>query len=267
MRGIESQWAAQAGLQQRCRIVDSGNSLDGECRKTLNQYTKVTPVTDKPPNAIPLEACRCPHERDRRGLAAWPPRGWRKRSGVVVLGSTVVLVSAVVVGAVGAWTRTAAVAPISVANPRVVVLKSKRVVHLLDGKDLVRTYPIDLGVSPAGQKRRQGDGRTPEGAFHVVTKNANSEYHRFVGIDYPDDAAVERGLAQGLVSIGEASSIRSALRDGQCPDWGTALGGGIGIHGGRTGRDTTGGCIALLDKHIDELFSVLRIGDPIEIRP
>ena len=58
---------------------------------------------------------------------------------------------------------------ISLSAPRVVVLKAQRVLHLFDGDLLVRAYPVDLGTSPAGPKRRKGDGRTPVGSFRVVT--------------------------------------------------------------------------------------------------
>jgi murein L,D-transpeptidase YafK len=139
--------------------------------------------------------------------------------------------------------------------------------HLFDGERLVRTYPVDLGVVPVGRKRRKEDGRTPVGTFRVVTKNADSPYHRFIGIDYPDVATAKWGLAHGLISEGEATSIRRALKAGRRPDWNTALGGGIGIHGHRIGRDWTGGCLALSDEHVEELFAVLRVGDRVEILP
>ncbi len=161
--------------------------------------------------------------------------------------------------------RTAA--PFLLTSPCVVILKAKRTLYLLDGDQLVRSYPIDLGAEPVGPKRRKGDRRTPLGLFRVATKNAESPYSRFIGLDYPDAAAAGWGLARGLVSPGEAASIRRAREAGRCPDWGTALGGGIGIHGRRQGRDWTGGCIALADGHVEELFSVLRIGDPVEILP
>lgn len=156
---------------------------------------------------------------------------------------------------------------ISVTEPRVVVIKSQRVLHLFNGKTLVRSYAIDLGTAPTGDKRRRGDGRTPLGAFSVVTKNVDSPYHRFLGIDYPNQAAVERGLAHGLVSFGEAGAILDALASGGCPDWSTSLGGGIGIHGRRRGSDWTAGCIAVDDEDVEELFDVLRIGDRVEILP
>jgi len=156
---------------------------------------------------------------------------------------------------------------VSLSNPRAVVLKSKRLLHLFDGDVLVRSYPIDLGRSPVGPKRVEGDGRTPIGRFHLVSKNADSPYHRFLGIDYPNIEAVEWGLDKGVISRGEAAGIRGAIAQGQCPDWGTALGGGIGIHGKRRGEDWTAGCIALSDEQVEELFSVLRIGDPVEVLP
>ena len=101
----------------------------------------------------------------------------------------------------------------------------------------------------------------------MISKNRNSPYYRFLGINYPDRTAVALGLARGLVSAGEASAILNALDAGRCPDWSTALGGGIGIHGRRLGRDWTAGCVALADEHVEELFAVLRIGDVVEILP
>lgn len=157
--------------------------------------------------------------------------------------------------------------PNAISQPRVVVLKSRRILHLFDADRLVRTYPIDLGVAPLGPKRKKNDGRTPEGTFHVISKNAGSSYHRFIGLDYPDPTAADWGMDHGLISPGEAGGIRAAWRGRRCPPWNTALGGGIGLHGHRKGRDWTGGCIAVSDGHIDELFAVLRIGDPVEILP
>jgi lipoprotein-anchoring transpeptidase ErfK/SrfK len=70
-----------------------------------------------------------------------------------------------------------------------------------------------------------------------------------------------------LISGGQAVSLLQAIAADQRPDWDTPLGGGIGIHGHREGTDWTAGCIALSDEHVEELFQVLRIGDPIEILP
>lgn len=169
--------------------------------------------------------------------------------------------------AVGGGEGTRGGDALPVESPHVVVLKSARSLLLFDGHSLVRSYPIDLGTSPIGQKRIAGDGRTPEGRFRIVTKNADSPYHRFLGISFPDPEAVERGLRDGLLSTGDALRLLEAAEDGRRPDWRSGMGGGIGLHGHRRGDDWTGGCVALKDEHIAELFSILRIGDSVEILP
>jgi len=202
-----------------------------------------------------LDSVSGPHFDVRRFLAAF--------GGALTAFALVVWVGA----ASGGGASSVATAVLRVNDPRVVILKGKRQLHLFDGGNLVRTYSVDLGVAPTGRKRHAGDGRTPEGSFRVVTKNSDSPYHRFLGISYPDKTAVESGLRDGLISTGEAAGILEALAGGRRPEWQTALGGGIGIHGHRQGTDWTGGCVAIADEQIEELFSVLRVGDPVEILP
>jgi lipoprotein-anchoring transpeptidase ErfK/SrfK len=194
-------------------------------------------------------------------------RRWAETAIGVVLGGVLLVLATVALTGTSRRAGASTSASISLQSPRVVLLKARRVLHLFDGETLVRSYPVDLGTAPIGQKRLRGDGRTPTGEFRVVTKNPESRYFRFIGIDYPNEEAVEWGVRHGLVSPGEAASIRAALNRGRCPDWGTDLGGGLGIHGHRKGRDWTAGCVALSNEHVDELFSVLRIGDPVEILP
>jgi murein L,D-transpeptidase YafK len=154
-----------------------------------------------------------------------------------------------------------------VDNPKIFVIKSTRKLYLFDGDHLVRSYSVSLGSEAVGQKNRAGDGRTPEGLFRICTKNALSPNHRFLGINYPDQSAIVRGASTGLVSEGEALAIVTALRENRCPPWTTALGGGLGFHGTGSALQETAGCIGLLDRDIEELFSVLRMGDPVEILP
>lgn len=188
------------------------------------------------------------------------------RASAVLVGVLAITIC-VCLGVVAVAHGVALPSAITVREPRLVVLKSQRIAHLFDGDQLIRSYPIDLGFSPDGQKMCMADGRTPVGRFRVATKNPESPYHRFLGINYPHEDAVRLGLRSGLITQGEAVRIRAALSAGRCPDWTTALGGGIGIHGHRLGRDWTAGCVAVADRHIEELFSVLRVGDPIEILP
>ena len=152
-------------------------------------------------------------------------------------------------------------------QPRVVILKSARKLHLFDGSSLVRTYDIALGFNPAGPKRVEGDGRTPLGKFRICTKNPDSAFHLFMGIDYPDPPVAFGALREGLISAGEFSSIIAAHEGERCPIWTSALGGGIGIHGHGTFTDWTAGCVAMDDRDVEELFGVLRLGDTVEILP
>lgn len=156
---------------------------------------------------------------------------------------------------------------LTVKSPYVVVLKSAGELHLFDGEALVRSYSIALGPEPVGQKIRIGDGRTPEGVFRVCAKKMESEHHRFIGLDYPNPKAVERGLADGLISDGQAHEMMRAHESGECPSWTSALGGGIGIHGGLAAEPMTAGCVSLTDEDVEELFGVLRVGDVVEILP
>ncbi|MCX7778561.1 MAG: L,D-transpeptidase, partial [Armatimonadetes bacterium] len=61
--------------------------------------------------------------------------------------------------------------------------------------------------------------------------------------------------------------IVGAIRDKKRPPWNTPLGGEIGLHGGGTHSDWTIGCIALENSDIEELYVVLRHGDPVLIKP
>lgn len=161
----------------------------------------------------------------------------------------------------------ALVVPAKLMHPRAVVVKHQRMLHLFDGETLVKTYRVGLGRQPVGDKVHENDDRTPIGKFYICCRNRASRYHRFLGISYPNEQAVQRGQAEGWLSVGQAEAIREALRDRRQPPWTTPLGGGIGLHGGGNDSDWTAGCIALTNEAIEELDSALGLGDPVEILP
>jgi hypothetical protein len=156
------------------------------------------------------------------------------------------------------------------ADPRVVVFKSKRKLQLLDGKTLVREWDIRLGAHPEGPKRNDGDGRTPEGLFYVCARNSLSRHHRFIGISYPGIEDADRGLAEGLITVEQAEAIRKAVAGRAAPPPTTKLGGGLGLHGEGSephSGDWTSGGVALSNEAVEQLFRVIDLGDPVEIRP
>lgn len=153
------------------------------------------------------------------------------------------------------------------ARPRIVVTKGDRRLELFDGDALVRTYGVALGADPVGTKLREGDRRTPEGVYYVCTRNAESRYHRALGLSYPGTADAGRGLRDGTITQVQHDAIVAAIEAGARPPWDTPVGGEIMIHGNGAGRDWTLGCIALEDADIAELFEAVRMGTPVEIRP
>lgn len=152
-------------------------------------------------------------------------------------------------------------------EPRVVVEKGARRLRLYAGGEVVRVRRVALGFEPAGDKVRQGDGRTPEGDYRVCMKNAKSNFYLSLGLTYPNAEDAERGLREGLITRAQHGSITRALTAGRCPPWNTALGGEIFIHGGGTARDWTFGCVALENPEIKELFDSLPAGTPVRIDP
>ena len=130
---------------------------------------------------------------------------------------------------------------------------ARRLVLMEDGHEIAR-YRIRLGQHPVGPKARQGDSRTPEGRYVIDRRNARSSYYRSLGISYPN--AEDRTRARKL---------------------GVSPGGDIFIHGLPNGYDDfylihlmydwTDGCIAVNDTIMDQLWPLVPVGTPVEIRP
>jgi murein L,D-transpeptidase YafK len=164
---------------------------------------------------------------------------------------------------------TAARFPLSLplAAPRIVVKKSRRQLLLFSGDKLVRTYHVGLGLSPIGDKVRQGDRRTPEGDFYIFTKNSRSAFYLSLGLSYPNAAHAERGLRDGLITRAEYDAITRALRAKKGPPQNTLLGGDIYLHGNGAQSDWTWGCVALENEDIRELFDAVNVGTAVTIEP
>ncbi|MCO4743831.1 MAG: L,D-transpeptidase family protein [Proteobacteria bacterium] len=144
--------------------------------------------------------------------------------------------------------------------------KSDRVLSVLSSDTTLVNWPIGLGGAPAGDKIRQGDQKTPNGTFRIVTRNPKSLYHLFLGISYPDAADAERGMERGWLTETQSDAIAESEANETKPPWNTTLGGAIGIHGGGSSADWTLGCIALDNPHIEELWDLAPHGTRVTIR-
>jgi murein L,D-transpeptidase YafK len=138
---------------------------------------------------------------------------------------------------------------------KLIVYKSKRQMMAYQNGRLLKVYTIALGKNPVGDKRYEGDCRTPEGKYTINDRNPNSGYHKNLGISYPD--AIDKANAKKL---------------------GKPVGGNIKIHGLRNGvagylsklhrfTDWTNGCIAVTNEEVDELYKVVKPGAVSEINP
>ncbi len=137
---------------------------------------------------------------------------------------------------------------------RVRVDKSERRMELVDNGTVVRTYTIALGGNPVGPKRREGDGRTPEGIYTLKGRNPQSAFHRSIRISYPDEADRAAAAARGENPGGDI------MIHGQPNGW--------GWWGWLTQRfDWTNGCIAVTDAEMDEIWTLVPDGTAIEIIP
>ncbi len=132
-----------------------------------------------------------------------------------------------------------------------IIDKSERLLVAYNNGKPIRIYRgLQFGDAPRGHKRFEGDERTPEGLYTVHTRNPNSAYHLSLRIDYPN--ANDRAFAA---------------------QYGRSAGGDIFIHGQPNGAnrrmrgDWTDGCVALSNTEIEELWSLVPDGTPIEIRP
>jgi len=152
-------------------------------------------------------------------------------------------------------------------SPRIILKKAERKLLLYSGDKLVRTYHVGLGLSPVGDKVREGDRRTPEGDFFIFTKNDKSAFYLSLGVSYPNATHARRGLRDGLITRAQYESIISALNAKQAPLQNTKLGGDIYIHGNGASSDWTWGCVALENEDIRELFNAVTVGTPVIIEP
>jgi murein L,D-transpeptidase YafK len=131
---------------------------------------------------------------------------------------------------------------------------------------------IAIGRNGYAKRRRQGDGTTPLGTFHIAWVNPDSRFNIFLGLDYPNRQLAEMAWRSDVIDFDTYYTIRRALAKGRIPPQDTVLGGYIGIHGtGHTSErfhrlvNWTQGCVALTNKQIEQLLRWVRIGMKVVI--
>ena len=136
---------------------------------------------------------------------------------------------------------------------KVLVDKSDEKLYLLSGTTVLAEYKVSFGANPRGHKQIEGDERTPEGEYVLDHKKEDSAFYRAIHISYPND-----------------EDKKAAAARGKDP------GGAIMIHGQKnwlgwlspiTQRfNWTDGCIAVTNGEMDEIWEMVSVNTPIEIR-
>ncbi|WP_242457912.1 L,D-transpeptidase [Halomonas sp. YLGW01] len=142
------------------------------------------------------------------------------------------------------------------------------------GQDVVERYsPVSVGRGGVKRLRREGDRSTPTGTFHINRVKLDSDFHIFLGLDFPTAAHAREAWDAGMMTAREYGDFMSDLRRTGQPPQDTVLGGYIGIHGlGEADPDIhrrfnwTQGCVAVTNSQIDRLADMVAIGTPVVIR-
>ena len=141
----------------------------------------------------------------------------------------------------------------------IIISKSNYILLVRYRGKTIRTYRAVFGPNPLQNKVMEGDRNTPEGIFRIANKNGASKYDKFMGLNYPTDSTM--------------TCFNQLKASGQLPA-SARVGGNVGIHGIWPGGDDmiqlgvgwTDGCIALKNKDVEELFSMVTVGTKVVIR-
>lgn len=161
------------------------------------------------------------------------------------------------------------------ASYRLEVYKANRELRVMQGNHVVRRYHVAFGRGGIGTKRRIGDNKTPDGNYRIVNFRADSRFHYFMQLDYPNLLDAWHGYRQELIDASQFRAIATAYQKGDEPPQNTALGGYIGIHGIgelndekldiHSSSNWTEGCIALTNDEITELRAYVDLGTRVVI--
>ena len=119
---------------------------------------------------------------------------------------------------------------------------------------LLKVYHVCLGPQPIGPKHFRNDGKTPEGIYHIDSKNPKSLYHKALGVSYPSPEDTRYARAAGKPSGGDIKIHGLPNGEGDLAEEYSA-------------QDWTLGCIALTDPEIDELYAHVAVGACVNILP
>ncbi|MBC7901871.1 MAG: L,D-transpeptidase [Gemmatimonadaceae bacterium] len=141
----------------------------------------------------------------------------------------------------------------------IIIDKSDYELQVYDEEGWYATYPVVFGSKSIDDKMMEGDRKTPEGTYKIISKRPHEKWDKMMLIDYPTKADYEKFNARKAKGL-----IPKSAR----------IGNGIGIHGTWARDDMavdyfqnwTNGCISLKREEIEELYEMIPIGTKVTIR-
>lgn len=136
---------------------------------------------------------------------------------------------------------------------KVLVVKSERALHLMRRGEVIKSYRVSLGKK-SGAKEYEGDQRTPEGLYWINWRKPSDNYNLSMHISYPNANDLKRSEELGLPP-GGMIMLHGTPTDEEYPEWFFNT------------LDWTEGCIALTNNDMQEVWTTVKDGTLIEIRP
>jgi murein L,D-transpeptidase YafK len=141
----------------------------------------------------------------------------------------------------------------------IVIDKSNYELNVYDAQGWLVAYPVVFGNNDQGDKMMEGDRKTPEGSFTIVSKRIHSKWCRYMGLDFP--------------TIADINKFNFRKQQHLIPAY-ARQGGGIGIHGTWPHEEFavdqyqnwTEGCISMKNEHVKQLFNMVTIGTKVIIQ-
>ncbi|MEA5575747.1 L,D-transpeptidase [Anabaena sp. UHCC 0451] len=150
--------------------------------------------------------------------------------------------------------------PINKQKTSILIEKSKHRLTIYYELKPIKSYPVVFGANPTGDKRGEGDKKTPEGILQIKDLYPHPQWSKFMWLNYPNNQSWRKHFQ---------AKINGELA------WNIPIGGEVGIHGVPAGGDEmidarnnwTLGCPSLKNKDVDELYQWVKKGTIVEILP
>src|SRR5580698_9686880 len=84
----------------------------------------------------------------------------------------------------------------------IVIVKSDYELQVYDKEGWYATYPVVFGSKLLDDKMMEGDRKTPEGTFHILSKRPHEKWDKMMDLDFPTKADIEKfnaRKAKGLI--------------------------------------------------------------------